>query len=46
MSSMEARLAEADAAVKTDTQRAEQIYKSLLEGKAGAFWGVWDIGDT
>ena len=38
---MEARLAEADSLVKTDAQRAEQIYKSLLEGKPGAFM-VWE----
>jgi hypothetical protein len=32
---MEAQLEEANAAVKSDPPRAEKIYKSLLEGKAG-----------
>ncbi|KAG8738743.1 26S proteasome regulatory subunit rpn6 [Ceratobasidium sp. 414] len=31
---MEARLEEANTAVKTDPQRAEQVYKSLLDAKA------------
>ncbi|KEP45411.1 putative 26S proteasome regulatory subunit rpn6, partial [Rhizoctonia solani 123E] len=34
---MATKLAEADKLVKSDPQQAEQLYKSLLEGKAGEF---------